>query len=132
MGAAQTLAYQPDPRISPARAVAAVKASGKSHVLNGYDFGGYMIAEGVKPYIDGRTELYGEDFFVRHDKALTLNGVDTFFDLLREKDIDVTLLAPAAPAVGLLDRLKSWKRVYADDVAVVHVRNGAPAGGELQ
>jgi hypothetical protein len=35
------------------------------------------------------------------------------------------LLAPTTPAVGLLDRMDGWQRVYADDVAVVHVRRTA-------
>jgi hypothetical protein len=30
-------------------------------VFNDYDFGGYLIANGVAPFIDGRTELYGEN-----------------------------------------------------------------------
>jgi hypothetical protein len=32
------------------------------------------------------------------------------------------VLAPSTPAVALLDRLPNWKRAYADDVAVVHLR----------
>jgi hypothetical protein len=121
----QTMTYRPRAAITPAAAVAAVKASGKTHLLNSYDFGGYLIAHGVKPFIDGRTELYGEAFFVRHHRALQLNDVGTFLDLLRDKTIDVTLLAPGTPAIGLLDRMKDWQRVYADDTAVVHVRTGA-------
>jgi len=33
-----------------------------------------------------------------------------------------TLLPPNRPAVVLLDHLPGWRRLYADDVAVVHVR----------
>jgi hypothetical protein len=38
-------------------------------VFNDHDFGGYLIANGVAPFIDGRTELYGEKFFVDHNAA---------------------------------------------------------------
>jgi hypothetical protein len=131
-GATQAFIYRPNPRIAPAAAVAAVKASGKTHLLNSYDFGGYLIAQGVKPFIDGRTELYGEAFVLRHDRAVNLRDVSAFLRLLRDKDIDVTLLAPAAPANGLLDRLKGWRRVYADNIAVVHVRNVAAGAEELK
>ena len=31
-------------------------------VLNGYDFGGYLIGSNVRPFIDGRTDMYGDDF----------------------------------------------------------------------
>lgn len=124
------LDYRPRAQIAPARAVEAVMASGKTRLLNDYDFGGYLIARGVKPYIDGRTELYGEAFVLRHHNAVTLRDVGLFLNLLRDRNVDVTLLAPATPAVGLLDRLQGWTRVYADDAAVVHVRTGpAPPDG---
>ena len=117
-----SLRYEPRAQVTPAGAADAVKTSGKTRLLNSYDFGGYLIARGVKPYIDGRTELYGADFFLRHDAAVNLRNVDAFYDLMRARDIDITMLAPATPAVGLLDRMPDWKRVYADDIAVVHVR----------
>lgn len=119
-----SLRYEPRAEVSPAGAVAAVKASGKTRLLNSYDFGGYLIAQGIKPFIDGRTELYGADFFLRHDAAVNLKNVGVFYDLMRDRDIDVTMLAPATPAVGLLDRMPEWQRIYADDVVVVHVRVG--------
>lgn len=118
--------YRPRAAVTPARAVAALQATGARHVLNSYIFGGYLIAAGIAPFIDGRTELYGEAFVLNLDRALKLEDVGAFLRLLKNDDIDATLLAPGTPAVGLLDRLAGWKRVYADDVAVVHVRPGAP------
>jgi hypothetical protein len=35
----------------------ALKKLNLARVLNDYDFGGYLIANGVAPFIDGRTEL---------------------------------------------------------------------------
>ena len=126
VGVSYTSDYQPRAAVTPTRAVAALEASGAKHVLNSYVFGGYLIASGIKPFIDGRTELYGEKFVLSHDRAVKLQDVGAFFWLLKNYDIDATMLAPDAPAVGLLDRLKGWNRVYADNVAVVHVRTGAP------
>jgi hypothetical protein len=120
----RTLDYRPSARMTPAGAVAAVKAAGKTRVLNSYDFGGYMIASGLSPYIDGRTELYGEAFFMRHDRATSLADVGALLHVLHDDNIDATLLAPGTPAISLMDRLKGWSRIYADDVAVVHVRTG--------
>lgn len=120
-----SLRYAPRAEVSPTSAVEAVKASGRARLLNSYDFGGYLIAQGIRPFIDGRTELYGAEFFLRHDAAVNLKNVGVFYDLLRARDIDVTMLAPSTPAVGLLDRMPQWQRVYADDVAVVHVRTDA-------
>ena len=42
--------------------------------------------------------------------------------LLADHGIGATLLSPALPAVAWLDADPAWRRVYADDVAVVHVR----------
>ncbi len=117
--------YQPQAAVTPVRAVAALEASGAKHVLNSYIFGGYLIASGIKPFIDGRTELYGEKFVLSHDRAVKLHDVGAFFSLLKNYDIDATMLAPDTPAVGLLDCLKGWKRLYTDDVAVVHLKAAA-------
>jgi len=46
--------------------------------------------------------------------------------LLDQDGIAWTLIAPERPAALLLDHLPGWRRLYADDVAVVHVR-AAPA-----
>jgi hypothetical protein len=90
--------------------------------LNDYDFGGYLIFAGVAPFIDGRTDLYGGAFTARHHRAVTLADLPDFIALLDEYEIAATLLSPQTPAAALLDRLPGWRRLHADDVAVVHVR----------
>ena len=122
LAAAAGARYAPNPAISPARAVQALERAGGGRVLNEYDFGAYLIAAAVPPFIDGRTELYGAAFVQRHYRAVTLQDVGDFLDLLDEHRIGATLLGPRVPAVGLLDRLPGWTRVYADETAVVHVR----------
>jgi hypothetical protein len=112
----------PNARITPAAAVAALRQAATGPVLNDYDFGGYMVHAGLHPFIDGRTELYGAAFTARHFRAVTLADLPDFLKLLDEYKIAATLLSPETPAVALLDRLPGWTRVYADDIAVVHVR----------
>jgi hypothetical protein len=123
---AGTSGWAPRAQISPVGAVAAIKARNAGPVLNDHDFGGYLIYAGVKPFIDGRTDqLFGEGFLVRHDRAVTLQNVGDFVHLLDEYGVAATLLSPQTPAVGLLDRMDGWQRLYSDDVAVVHVRRAA-------
>ena len=112
----------PAARITPENAIQSVQLAKAGPVLNDYDFGGYLDFVGIAPFIDGRAELYGERYMLRHDRALSLQNLPDFMRLLDEYRIQATLLAPSTPAVGLLDRLPDWKRAYADDVAVVHVR----------
>jgi hypothetical protein len=115
--------YQPNPANTPAAAVAAMKAaSADVPVLNDYDFGGYLIFAGVPTFIDGRTELYGGKFTEEYYRAVTLADLDGFTGLLDTYRISATLLTADTPANALLDRLPGWQRLYADDVAVVHVR----------
>jgi|ERR1051326_763828 hypothetical protein len=123
---ASTGGWSPRAQISPVGAVAAITARNANPVLNDYDFGGYLIYAGVKPFIDGRTDqLYGEAFVVRHDRAVTLGNVGDFVHLLDQYGVAATLLNPATPAVGLLDRMGEWQRIYSDDIAVVHMRRAA-------
>ena len=110
----------------PAAALAAIAAEHVSGpVLNDYGFGGYLIFSGIPPFIDGRAELYGDAFIKRHVEAMLLTS-DELPRLLDQYGIAWTLIAAERPAAILLDHLPGWRRLYADDVAVVHVR-GAPA-----
>lgn len=127
-GAAVTwLHYAPKRAITPAAAVAALKAHHATRVFNDYGFGGYLIWAGVAPFIDGRAELYGTEFGLDATRALSLQRPDRLLSLLDSYRIDATLLPPNSPANLLLDRLDGWTRVYADGIAVVHVRKAGHA-----
>jgi len=115
-------AYQPSPANAPTAALAALKATNATHVLNDYNFGGYLIAAGVPTFIDGRTELFGADFLLRYVRDMRLENIPDLLKLLDDEKIDATLLMPSTPAAAFLDRLPGWKRLYADSTAVVYVR----------
>jgi hypothetical protein len=114
--------YEPHTRGSPVAAVAALKKLGLARVFNDYDFGGYLIAHGVAPFIDGRTELYGEKFFLDHNAASGLAEPENLFRLLEKYSIEATLMRSQSAATKLLDHIDGWQKVYADDIATVHVR----------
>lgn len=111
---------------APQLAVQAARAAGASGpVLNAYDWGGYLIYAGVPPYIDGRAEMYGNTFFREYFDALYLQQPGTLEKVLATHKVTWTLLVPGTPAIALLDCLPGWRRVYADDIAVVHVKTDA-------
>lgn len=120
-----TQAVSPGPQVTPSAAVAAIKRANAGPILNDYDYGGYLIHAGIAPFIDGRSELYGGRFIARHHRAVALQNLPDFLALLDQYKIGATLFAPERPAVALLDRLPQWERLYADDIAVVHIRKGA-------
>lgn len=112
---------------TPAAAVDVLKARKAARILHNAGFGGYLITQGIPTFFDGRGELYGAPFLVKTFDALALRDVDGFLGLLDTYKIDATLLTPDTPAAGLLDRLGGWQRIYADDIAVVHIRKPGAA-----
>ncbi len=114
--------YAPNTNNSPVAAVIELKKLNFARVFNDYDFGGYLIASGVAPFIDGRTELYGEKFFVDHNAASGLMEPENLFRLLDEYKIEATLMRTQSAATKLLDHMDGWQKVYADDIATIHVR----------
>lgn len=114
--------YVPDPDITPAGAVAALKQHRATRIFNDYDFGGYMIASGLRPFIDGRTELYGETFMVSQFNAAKRTEPGALTALLEKYRIDATLLRTQSTSAKFIDTLPGWTRVYSDKISVVHVR----------
>ncbi|QWG24590.1 hypothetical protein KMZ93_06740 [Bradyrhizobium sediminis] len=118
--------FEPHTRGSPVAAVAALKQLNLSRVFNDYDFGGYLIANGVAPFIDGRTELYGEKFFVDHNAASGLMEPENLFRLLEAYNIEATLMRTQSAATKLLDHVDGWQKIYSDDIATIHLhKSGA-------
>ena len=114
--------FSPTALQSPAAAADVLKDHNSKRVLNDLQFGGYLISRGFPVFIDGRAELYGEQFGMAYYNALQLKNVDAFISLLRSYDIDAVLLTPSTPAASLLDHLDGWERAYADETAVVYIR----------
>lgn len=114
--------FAPHMRGSPVAAVAELKKLDVSRVFNDYDFGGFLIANGVAPFIDGRTELYGEKFFVDHNAASGLMEPENLFRLLDEYKIEATLMRTQSAATKLLDHVDGWQKIYSDDIATIHLR----------
>jgi hypothetical protein len=97
-------------------------------VLNEYSFAGYLIFSGVRPFIDGRADMYGGDFLKTYIDAASGNS-SVLQGVLKQYDIAWTIMPPKSAVVAVLDASPDWERIYSDDVAVVQVRksiNPAP------
>ena len=109
--------------VVPIQAIAAAQAAGqRGPVLNEYSWGGYLVYANIPPFIDGRADLYGDEFLKAYMEALALKEPDGLEKLLDKHKIEWTLLAAGSPAVTLLDHLPEWRRLYIDKTAVVHVK----------
>lgn len=120
---AHTRPPQPPDSSSLAKAIRTVHEAGiKGPVLNYNGWGGYLIYAGISPFIDGRSDMYKDDFLKAYLEALALTTSGGLQDLLAKYKIGWTLLQAGSPAVALLDHLPGWHRLYADEMTVVHVR----------
>jgi hypothetical protein len=128
----------PDLRAPAAALDYAIKAKVTGPVLNDFNFGGYLIFRGIPTFIDGRTLPFGKEFALNYFDAmreLTRRNRGTKLEqMIREPagdkleqladayKVSWTLLRPQSVAALIFDHSPGWRRIYADDVAVVHVR----------
>ena len=111
---------RPIDRFTPSAAL----ANARQHqvagpVFNDFGFGGFLIFSGIPAFIDGRVDLYGDEFLRRHSRTEDLPR------LLEQYKISWTLVGAGTSRAVLMDYLPEWQRIYADDIAVVHVRRHA-------
>lgn len=114
---------RPDGISTPANALSHVpSALLRTPVLNDYSFGGYLIFRDVRPFVDSRAELYGGRFLDRYAgiQAGDQKVIETTLDKYR---IRWTILSPNNAAIGVIDRLEGWHRIYEDQWAVVQVKD---------
>ena len=90
-------------------------------VLNAYGFGGYMTLRGLRPYIDGRAEVFGDAFLARY-RAIIGDGDEALLKALAEYRIEWAIIDPDMPTTKVLDHLPGWQRIYTDDTAIVFRR----------
>jgi len=96
-----------------------------THVLNEYGFGGYLIFRGVRPFIDSRAELYGDAFLTDYARIVAPDA-KALNSAIEKYHVGWTIFPPDSPVVAVLDLMPGWHRLYADDIAVVHIRDANP------
>jgi hypothetical protein len=114
-----------DPKRMP---VAAVNYLEQHHVggpvLSVDYWGGYLIYRlypRSRVVVDDRHDLYGEEFFKSYLKMVRLER--GWEELLRTHPASCVLLPRDAALANILVVTRGWSQIYADDVAVVFVRD---------
>jgi len=112
---------RPDSDSNPLTAMAHIPPQLRNEpVLNSYAFGGSLILAGIRPYIDGRGDMYGDPFMFEHQRLMRGNMQEFRRAALRSQ-IKWTIISPLDPLSRSLDREPGWHRIYADRWAVIHV-----------
>lgn len=100
-------------------------------VFNEYSFGGLLVFQGIAPFIDGRSDMYGDAFTTEYFKIADGDAAHWKAAEARWK-FGWTILPPDNPLVKIIDREPGWRRAYADKWAVIHVHDRAhPADAPL-
>jgi len=91
-------------------------------VFNSEAYGGFLIFSGVPVFIDGRIEMYGNDFLAAYIAA-EQGEAASLAALFARYRIAWALLQSQSPAAAALDRMPGWRRAYADGQAIIFVPN---------
>jgi hypothetical protein len=96
-------------------------------VYNTYHWGGYLIWRGIPVFVDGRPDVYGDEFVRAYGKTYYL-GPD-WREPLDRYAVDYVLIGKSSALSTLLAASREWREVYRDELAVVYVREGRGTGG---
>ena len=107
---------------NPRSLIAHVPAELRSQpVLNEYAIGGPLILAGIRPFIDGRADMYGDAFFSEYLEIID-GDMPRFNRSVHKYGIRWTILQSDNRLLPLLDASPEWQRIYSDSVGVIHVR----------
>lgn len=102
-----------------------------SPMFNTYGFGGYLIWSDRKVFVDGRADPY-ERGGVLGDYFGVARLEPSALAILKTYGIRSCLLERKEPLATVLGALPQWRQVYADNVAILFVRqDGTPLASHL-
>lgn len=105
----------------PIAAIKAAKDYGVTgNVLNEYNFGGALIFEGEKTFVDGRADrLFQEGFIPNIAASMQSDGADILRQQINDYGIGWSIVKPSDGRAVHFDAM-GWRRIYEDEFAVVH------------
>ena len=92
-------------------------------MFNSYNWGGYLIYElwpEYPVYIDGRTDLYEDDFMRRYVQVVSAG--DKWSQILDEDGVNLILIEQNSTLTKFLKRDAVWQEIYEDEIAVIFAR----------
>jgi hypothetical protein len=132
MRIAQVIRLQPqvETRQFPANAVTFLQSHPPvGRLLNHYDWGGYLIWRlypSTRVFIDGRADLYGEQFLQQFADTYQLKG--SWQPTLKDWGIETVIVPPDSALATGLRMAPGWKVAYEDSQAVVLTLSPYPTG----
>jgi len=94
-------------------------------VYNEYSQGGPLVMVGVRPYIDGRADMYGDDFTIRA-KQITKGDIAGFRETVKRFGIRWAVLEDVNGLTPKLRREPGWRVFGSGAGATVFIRTDRP------
>ena len=115
----------PNNEANPWKLIAAVPSQLRVQpVINNYSMGGPLILSGIRPYVDGRGDMYGDALVV--DYAKIMSGDRARFNAAVARwNLRWAIIGKENPKfAAMLAGMPEWRRIRADDVGAIYVRTG--------
>lgn len=110
------------PEMYPVTAVDYLIESGlaEQNGYNLYNWGGYLIWRGVPVFVDGRADVYGDEFLFFYRQAFDI--LPNWADPLEAHEVQYVLMERGSGLGVILQENEGWQLDYTDDVAEIFVR----------
>ena len=108
--------------VYPVTAVDYLEQSGlaQKRGYNSYNWGGYLIWRGIKVFVDGRADVYGDDFLFYYRRTFEIQ--EDWQEPLQAFAVDYVLMERGSSLSAVLLNDPGWQEAYADDLARIFVR----------
>jgi hypothetical protein len=106
----------------PVTAVNFLQANGlaQERGFNSYNWGGYLIWRELPVFVDGRADVYGDEFLFYYRQAF--DAGPRWQEPLDDFDVTYVLMERDSPLMTVLAASGEWQEVYQDDLAQIFVR----------
>ena len=92
----------------------------QARIFNDYEWGGYMIWREVPTFIDGRADVFGDEFIYFYMQTYTRQ--EDWREPLEVHNVEYILTKTGGGLRVLIDEAAEWGPVYEDDVAIIYGR----------
>jgi len=101
----------------PVDAVVKLKELNPKRVYNYYSWGGYLIWNNIPVFIDGRADVYGDEFFNKYiNIAKTKEGA---YETLESFDVEYVIFPTDSGLIPFLKSNKEYQEIYKDKLATI-------------
>ena len=112
----------PENDANPWKLIAMVPPELRSQpVINGYSMGGPLILSGVRPYVDGRGDMYGDEHVVEYSRIVH-GDEGLFHKAVQRWKIRWAMLPKGSKLIPVIQRTPGWRLVAQDKVGVIYAR----------